>query len=62
MLHRGEVVVPASGAVSQSAAARTVAALGGGERAMELPLRPVGEAALVFAVERGRRPFGRIVG
>lgn len=62
MLHRGEVVVPASGAVSQSAAARTVAALGGGGRPMELPLRPVGEAALVFAVERGRRPFGRIVG
>ena len=62
MLHRGEVVVPASGAVSQSAAARTVAALGGGGRPMEFPLRPVGEAALVFAVERGRRPFGRIVG
>ena len=62
MLHRGEVVVPTSGAVSQSAAARTVAALGGGGRPMELPLRPVGEAALVFAVERGRRPFGRIVG
>lgn len=62
MLHRGEVVVPASGAVSQSAAARTVAALGGGAPRMELPLRPVGEAALVFAVERGRRPFGRIVG
>lgn len=62
MLHRGEVVVPASGAVSQSAAARTVAALGGGSRPMELPLRPVGEAALIFAVERGRRPFGRIVG
>lgn len=62
MLHRGEVVVPASGAVSQSAAARTVAALGGGAPRMELPLRPVGEAALIFAVERGRRPFGRIVG
>lgn len=64
MLHRGETVVPASGATTQAASARTVERLAGGDRgpSLDFPFRPIGESALVLAVERGRRPFGRVVG
>ena len=64
VLHRGETVVPASGATTQAASARTVERLAGGDRGpfLDFPFRPIGESALVLAVERGRRPFGRVVG